>query len=157
MNGPNEALVRPGGLLDQAETVLRRALALRPHDVPTLARLGAVQRGKGDLAAALETYRRVTGLCPGHPEASWLSAVLGGAALPDVPAPEGTSPVPFVRMTDFLRLHAPCSAAQQHRLLPERLLPPDHPRARSRGRLLGRAVHGERLVVGATRRARGRG
>ena len=102
MNRLDEALLRPSGLLDQAETALRRALALRPHDVPTLARLGAVLRGKGDLAAALETYRRVTGLCPGHPEASWLSAVLGGAALPDVAAPEGTSAVPFVRMTDFL-------------------------------------------------------
>ena len=85
----------------QAEIALRRALALRPHDVPTLEKLGTVQRVKGDLAAALETYRRITGLCPGHPEASWLSAVLGGAALSDVPAPEGTSPAPFVRMTDF--------------------------------------------------------
>ena len=295
MNRLDEALLRPSGLLDQAETALRRALALRPHDVPTLARLGAVLRGKGDLAAALETYRRVTGLCPGHPEASWLSAVLGGAALPDVAAPEGTSAVPFVRMTDFLphercddllarvvaererfvpakvgcgrlapderhaliappgfrrevrawfvprlrgaveavlarlppvhdlgayrveldvtahpnghfykvhrdwgeepfshrrisyawyfyreprrflrwrpaaprhrsrngglrhrHLHAHRSAAQQHRLLPERLLPPDHPRARSRGRLRGRTVHGQRLVADATRRRRGR-
>ena len=97
-----EALVRPGGLLDQAETALRRTLALRPDDVPTLVRLGAVQRGKGDLAVALETYQRVTGLCPGHPEASWLGAVLSGSALPDGLAPEGTAPVPFVRMTDFL-------------------------------------------------------
>ena len=101
MSDTDKALVRPGGLLDQAETALRRALAARPHDVPTLVRLGAVQRGKGELAAALETYRRITGLCPGHPEASWLSAVLDGAALPDVPAPEDTSAVPFVRMTDF--------------------------------------------------------
>ena len=101
MSGLDQALIRPGGLLDQAETVLRRTLAARPHDVPTLARLGAVQRRKGELAAALATYRRVTGLCPGHPEASWLSAVLSDAA-PDVPAPEGTSPAPFVRMTDFL-------------------------------------------------------
>ena len=97
-----EALLRSGGLLDQAEPALRRALAARPHDVPTLARLGAVQRGKGDLAAAFETYRRITGLCPGHPEASWLGAVLSGVALPDRFAPEGTAPVPFVRMTDFL-------------------------------------------------------
>ena len=101
MSDVDKALLRPDGLLDQAETALRRTLALRPHDVPTLARLGAVQRGKGDLAAALETYRHVTGLCPGHPEASWLGAVLGGAALPDAPASEGASPVPFVRMTDF--------------------------------------------------------
>ena len=95
-------LLRPGGLFDQAETALRRALAVHPHDVPTLVRLGTVQRGKGDLAAALETYRRVIGLCPGHPEASWMSAVLGGAALPDVSAHGSTLPVPFVRMTDFL-------------------------------------------------------
>ena len=98
----SEALMRPGGLLDQAESALRRTLAARPDDVPTLARLGAVQRGKGDLAAALETYRRVTGLCPGHPEASWQSAVLSGAALPDGLAPQGTSPATFVRMMDFL-------------------------------------------------------
>ena len=125
MHNQDKALIRPGGLLDQAETALRRALALRPHDVPTLARLGAVQRGKGDLAAALETYRRVTGLCPGHPEASWLSAVLGGAALPDVLAPE-TSAVPFVRMTDFLPRER-CDdllarvVAEQERFVPARI------------------------------------
>ena len=126
MNDVNEALLRPGGLLDKAETALRRTLAVRPHDVPTLARLGAVQRGKGDLAAALETYRRVTGLCPGHPEASWLSAVLGGAALPDAPASEGASPVPFVRMTDFLPRER-CDdllarvVAEQERFVPARV------------------------------------
>ena len=126
MNRAEEALMRPGGLLDQAEAALRRTLAARPHDVPALARLGAVQRGKGDLAAALETYRRVTGLCPGHPEASWLSAVLGAAALPDAPAPEGASPVPFVRMTDFFPRER-CDdllalvTAEQERFVPARI------------------------------------
>ena len=43
MNGIEEALVRPDGLLDQAGTTLRRGLELRPYDVPMPARLGAVR------------------------------------------------------------------------------------------------------------------
>lgn len=42
LSGLAKALMRPGGLLDQIETALRRALAVRPDDVPTLVRLRVV-------------------------------------------------------------------------------------------------------------------
>ena len=104
------ALRQSGGLLDQAETVLRRALAADPHDARVLRRLGDVHRGKGDFPAALDLYRRLHALQPDHAAASWLSAILGGGRMPDV-APPGFRPAPFVRMTDFLE------PAQQDRLL----------------------------------------
>ena len=104
------ALRQPGGLLDQAETVLRRALAADPHNAGALLRLGDVHRRKGDLPAALDLYRRLHALRPDHAAAFWLSAILGGGRVPDV-APPGFRPAPFVRMTDFLE------PAQQDRLL----------------------------------------
>ena len=48
------ALRQPGGLLDQAEAVLRRALATDPCNAGALLRLGDVHRRKGDFPAALE-------------------------------------------------------------------------------------------------------
>ena len=104
------ALRQPGGLLDQAETVLRRALAAAPCNAGALLRLGDILRGKGDFPAALDLYRRLRALQPDHAAASWLSAILGGGRIPDV-APPGFRPAPFVRMTDFLE------PAQQDRLL----------------------------------------
>ena len=104
------ALRQPGGLLDQAETVLRRALAADPHNARALLRLGDILRGKGDFPAALDLYRRLRALQPGHAAASWLSAILDGGRMPDV-APPGFRPAPFVRMTDFLE------PPQQDRLL----------------------------------------
>ena len=104
------ALRQPGGLLDQAEAVLRRALAADPHDAGALLRLGDAHRRKGDFPAALDLYRRLHALQPDHAAASWLSAILGGGRMPDV-APPGFRPAPFVRMTDFLE------PAQQDRLL----------------------------------------
>ena len=104
------ALRQPGGLLDQAETVLRRALAADPCNAGALLRLGDILRGKGDFPAALDLYRRLRALQPDHVAASWLSAILGGGRMPDV-APPGFRPAPFVRMTDFLE------PAQQDRLL----------------------------------------
>ena len=104
------ALRKPGGLLDQAEAALRRALAADPRNVKTLLRLGDVYRGKGDFPAALDLYRRLHALQPDHAAASWRSAILSGSRMPDV-APPGIRPAPFVRMTDFL------TPAEQDRLL----------------------------------------
>ena len=99
-----------GGLFDQAEGVLQSRLAARPNDPGALLRLGDIHRGKGNLQAALDAFRRVLAVCPEHPKASWLHAILGGADLPDPPASRSAShsasqdvwPVPFVRVENFL-------------------------------------------------------
>ena len=109
-HGVTRALRKPGGLFDQAEAALRRALAADPHNARVLLRLGDVHRGKGDFPAALDLYRRLHALQPDHAAASWLSAILSGGRMPDV-APPGIRPAPFVRMTDFL------TPAEQDRLL----------------------------------------
>ena len=103
------ALLRPGGLFDQAEAVLRRTCAVHPHDTKALRRLGDIQRGKGAFPAALDTYRRLHAADPDHPTAAWLVSILRGGRVPH-PAPSGFRPVPFVRLTNFL------TPAQQKRL-----------------------------------------
>ena len=105
------AVQGPDGILDQAAMVLRRKLAANPHDAKALLRLGDVHRCRGELAAALDTYRRLQALEPGHVTAAWLVSILNGDGTPDRPPP-GDRPVPFVRMTDFL------TPAQQGLLFP---------------------------------------
>ena len=95
------ALLRPGGLFDQAEAVLRRTCAAHPHDTNALRRLGDIQRGKGAFSAARDTYRRLHAADPDHPAAAWLVSILRGGRVPH-PAPSGFRPVPFVRLTNFL-------------------------------------------------------
>ena len=95
------ALLRPGGLFDQAEAVLRRTCAAHPHDTKALRWLGDIQRGKGAFSAALDTYRRLHAADPDHPTAAWLVSILRGGRVPH-PAPSGFRPVPFVRLTNFL-------------------------------------------------------
>ena len=95
------ALLRPDGLFDQAEAVLRRTCAARPHDTNALRRLGDIQRGKGAFSAARDTYRRLHAADPDHPAAAWLVSILRGGRVPH-PAPSGFRPVPFVRLTNFL-------------------------------------------------------
>ena len=94
-------LLRPGGLLDQAEAVLRRTCAAHPHDTNALRRLGDIQRGKGAFSAARDTYRRLHAADPDHPAAAWLVSILRGGRVPH-PAPSGFRPVPFVRLTNLL-------------------------------------------------------
>ena len=96
------ALGGRGGLLERAEAALRRKLAADPNDAEALLRLGDLLRGQGCLDAALDAYRRVAELRPGHPKASWLCAVLGGADLPDAPQAPDARPAPFVRVRNFL-------------------------------------------------------
>ena len=96
------ALQGRGGLFEQAEAALRRRLAARPDDAEALLRLGDLYRGEGRLEAALDACRRVAELRPGHPKASWLCAVLGGADLPDPPPAQAVWPAPFVRVCNFL-------------------------------------------------------
>ena len=103
------ALLRPGGLFDQAEAVLRRTCAAHPHDTNALRRLGDIQRGKGAFSAARDTYRGLHAADPDHPTAAWLVSILRGGRVPH-PPPPGFRPVPFVRLTNFL------APAQQKRL-----------------------------------------
>lgn len=51
------ALLRPGGLQDQVEAVLRRKLATDPHDTDALWKLAEVRRRQGNLAAAPVRFR----------------------------------------------------------------------------------------------------
>ncbi|MDH3600115.1 MAG: 2OG-Fe(II) oxygenase [Candidatus Tectomicrobia bacterium] len=97
-----QVLLRSGGLYDQAEAALQRALATNPHNTKALLKLGDIYRGKGDFTAAVDMYRRLTALQPEHRLASYLSAVLSGGDLAEALAPQGAWPAPFVRMTNFL-------------------------------------------------------
>ena len=96
------ALGGRGGLFKRAEAALRRRLAAHPNDAEALLRLGDLLRGEGRLDAARDACSRVAQLQPGHPKASWLCAVLGGADLPDVPQAPAAWPAPFVRVRSFL-------------------------------------------------------
>ena len=106
---PSPALLLPGGLLHQAESVLRQRLAAHPHDAKALHRLGDVQRGKGQFPAALETYRHLHTLNPDDASAAGLVSILSGGRVPPS-APPGLRPCPFVRLTEFL------TPAQRERL-----------------------------------------
>ncbi len=96
------ALLRPGGLQDQVEAVLRRRLATDPRDADALWKLAEVQRQQGKFAAARDVYRRLSVSGPDRCKAAWLHAVLSGDGVTEVAAPHGVRPVPFVRMTNFL-------------------------------------------------------
>ena len=96
------ALLRPGGLYDQAEAALRRKLAADPHDTAALWRLADIQRQRGDFAAARDGYRRLRVLGSDRRKAAWLHAVLSGDGVPEAVPPRGLWPVPFVQMRDFL-------------------------------------------------------
>ena len=89
-----------GKLFDKAGAALRRMLAVEPRNAAALARLGDLERRRGDFAAALTAYRRLLAVAPDDAEAAWLVAVLGGDRLPA--APSAGRAAPFVRMTDFL-------------------------------------------------------
>lgn len=58
------ALVRGEGLNGEPEALLRRALALDPRHVPTLALLGSAAHERGDTAAAVGYWRRVLAQVP---------------------------------------------------------------------------------------------
>ena len=96
-----EALLRPGGLQDQAEAALRRTLDADPHDTNALWKLAETHRRQGSFAAARSLYRRLRGRGPEPRQAAWLHAMLNGNGAPE-PAPGGIWPAPFVRMTNFL-------------------------------------------------------
>ena len=88
-------------LFEKAAAALRRMLAVEPRNAAALARLGDIERRRGDFAAALTAYRRLLAVAPDDAEAAWAVAVLGGDRLPEAPPPVGRI-VPFVRLTDFL-------------------------------------------------------
>ena len=89
------------GLFDKAAAALRRMLAVEPRNAAALARLGDLERRRGDFAAALTAYRRLLAVAPDDASAAWAVAVLGGDRLPEAPPPAGRI-APFVRLTDFL-------------------------------------------------------
>ena len=88
-------------LFDRAAAALRRMLAVEPRNAAALARLGDLERRRGDFAAALTVYRRLLAVAPDDASAAWAAAVLGGDRLPETPPPTGRI-APFVRLTDFL-------------------------------------------------------
>ena len=90
-----------GELFDKAASALRRMLAVEPRNAAALAKLGDIERRRGDFAAALTAYRRLLAVAPDDASAAWAVAVLGGDRLPEAPPPAGHI-APFVRMTDFL-------------------------------------------------------
>ena len=87
-------------LFDKAAAALRRMLAVEPRNAAALARLGDLERRRGDFAAALTAYRRLLAVAPDDASAAWAAAVLGGDRLPEAPPAGGIAP--FVRLTDFL-------------------------------------------------------
>ena len=90
-----------GELFDKAEAALRRMLAAEPRNAAALARLGDIERCRGDFAAALTACRRLLAAVPDDAAAAWTAAVLGGDRLPEAPTAARRA-APFVRMTDFL-------------------------------------------------------
>ena len=96
-----QAVVRPGGLQDQADEILRRRLAVAPRNTDTLWKLAEIHRRQGNFAAARSLYGCLRGRGPDPPKAAWLHAMLSGNGAPE-PVPGGTWPAPFVRVTNFL-------------------------------------------------------
>ena len=111
MNVTAQGLFGADGLLARKAGKLRRALARHPDHVGVLSELALVQRRQGDIAGALDTYRRLANLRPGQPLPAWSIAVLSGAGTRGMAPPRGVAPVPFVRRLGFL------DPAQQRELL----------------------------------------
>ena len=113
------AVLRPGGLQDQADEILRRRLAVDPRNTDMLWELAEVHRRQGNFVAARSLYGRLRGRGPDPLKAAWLHAMLSGNGAPE-PIPGGTWPAPFVRVTNFLapsecdRLLALGLAAREH-------------------------------------------
>ncbi|MFY0476343.1 tetratricopeptide repeat protein [Achromobacter marplatensis] len=61
-------MCRQKGLLDEAETAARRAVALEPQSVEGWNNLGIILQESGQLAASLECLQRVAALLPDSPE-----------------------------------------------------------------------------------------
>lgn len=90
------------GLLARTEAKLSREVAARPDEPKTLWQLATIQRRRGNVAAALETCRRIETLLPDHPRVCWTIAVLSGADLQRMQTPTGHASAPFERLRDFL-------------------------------------------------------
>ena len=95
------ALLRAGGLQDQADEAVRRRLAVAPRNTDTLWRLAEIHRRQGNFAEARSLYGRLRERGSDPLKAAWLHAMLSGNGAPE-PAPGGIRPAPFVRMTNFL-------------------------------------------------------
>ena len=115
------------GLLARTEAKLLAQLDSRPEDARLLLKLATVRRRRGNIPAALETYRRVTTLRPDLRLAPYTRAVLSGADLRHMPVPKGNVPTPFQRRHSFLSAEE-CDAllrlvaAHQARFVPARVV-----------------------------------
>ena len=136
-------------LFDRAEAALRRMLEVEPRNTAALARLGDIERRRGDFAAALTAYRNLLAVAPGDAEAAWLIAVLGGDRLPGGAVGRAA---PFVRLTDFL------PPASRDRLLRDVLaaseqFDPARIRFNARGNILNREIRDALVLDEPTTRA----
>ena len=95
------ALLRPGGLQEQADEAVRRRLAVDSRNTDTLWKLAEIHRRQGNFAAARSLYGRLRGRGSDSLKAAWLHAMLSGNGAPES-SPRGIRPAPFVRMTNFL-------------------------------------------------------
>lgn len=90
------------GFYERAVTALRETLAREPHDPQTWQRLAHMSRAAGDLRGAQEACERWASLEPGTPDAAYLSAILSGRNLAEVPSDPRSLPCPFVSIKSFL-------------------------------------------------------
>jgi hypothetical protein len=96
------AILAPGGLLGQAEELLKREIETNSADVAAIQRLATIYRCRGDLPAASDADRRIGELQPSDTRAHYLESVLRGRHLPPSSTPQGIWPAPFVRIEGFL-------------------------------------------------------
>src|SRR6516165_4371910 len=89
------SILTPGGLLEQAEATLKRAVENDPHNIAPLQQLATILRCRGDLQAAAETYRRIGELHPNDARSHYLHSVLTGRHPLPTAAPQGVWPAPF--------------------------------------------------------------
>ncbi len=96
------SMLTRGGLLEQAEAILKRAVEADPDNLAAIRKLATIYRCRGDLVAASDAYRRIGVLQPDDVRAHHLHSVLGGHhPLPQAVA-QGEWPAPFVKIEDFL-------------------------------------------------------
>jgi Rps23 Pro-64 3,4-dihydroxylase Tpa1-like proline 4-hydroxylase len=96
------SILKAGGLLEQAEGILKRTIEADPTHIAALEDLATIHRGRGDLTAASDDYRRIARLKPDDAKADYLHCVLNGRSLPPSASPQGVWPAPFVRIEGFL-------------------------------------------------------
>ncbi len=96
------AVLTRGGLMEQAEARLKHAVEIDPDNLAAIQKLATIYRCRGDVAAALNAYRRISELRPDDVRAQYLQCVLSGRDRFPTALPPGDWPAPFVRIEGFL-------------------------------------------------------